>query len=140
MAHIFTLPSGQTMLLPDDTLPEPEMEWGQALQHSAGNLFEKGSPPFIGRIQGELSQKKQDIQALIDQGQISEHQGWTDLAVELFKAHAQIIEEEAQILYLDIYEDELKAIKNRFLRKRREQELRAEARSKIDALRQKNNL
>ena len=137
MTQIITLPSGQTRLLPDDILPDPEITQEEALEQLGDSPLQRSLPHFIGRIHGELAQKKEELQAKVDQKLISEQQGWAYLIGALFEAQAQIIEEQAKAEYVVSFEDELKDIPNPFMRKHKERELEAEAQRKIEAFRQK---
>jgi hypothetical protein len=137
MTQIITLASGQTRLLPDDILFAPEITQEQALAQLTDDPLQKSLPHFISRIHGEIAQKKEELQAKVDQKLISEQQGWAYLIGVLFDAQAQIIEEQAKIEYVTSFEDELNDITNPFVRKHRERELEAEVQKKIEAFRQK---
>jgi hypothetical protein len=83
MTQVVTLSSDQTRLLYDNILPDLEIMQEQALAQLMDDPLQRSLPHFIGRIYGELAQKKEAFQAKSAQNLISEQQGWAYL-IEAF--------------------------------------------------------
>ena len=97
MTHVITLPSGQTLLHPQDCLPMPEMDIDMA-QTVLYTL--QGFPYFVIQAQRELAEKKAEIQILIEEGRLTDKQGVKYLLNALFEAEERIQEEQATAMLI----------------------------------------
>jgi hypothetical protein len=97
MTHVITLPSGQTLLHPQDSLPVPEMDIDMA-QTALYDL--EGFPYFVIQAQRELAEKKAEIQILMEDGRLTDKQGVKYLLNALFETENRIREEQATAMLI----------------------------------------
>ena len=85
--HVMILPSGQTLLHPQDTLPVPDMDI-EAAQTALYALQE--IPYFVIKAQRELAKTKAEIQILVEEKKMNNEQAMRDLLDALLEAEARI--------------------------------------------------